>query len=284
MSAQNDPNSVLLNALYRILKSVARVALRYGLSAGAINDLVRRAFVEAAESTLLEQGKKPLTSRLCTITGLYRKEIVRIKELPPIENQTMDDRYNRSTRVITGWLRDKRFHTKAGRPAVLNLDGKHSFNELVRRYSGDMTPRSMLEELLRLQAIELGVRNTVKLNAHAYIPQSSEVDTMQILGTDTADLIDTINHNIGRPADQRRFQRKVMYVHIPERHVDSFRHYAARESQALLEKLDRWLANHDTEKQSSGSAGSRIGLGIYLITQDNSPLPTSDGSRTRSKS
>lgn len=265
MSAQR----VIQHAFYRILRSLAKVALRYGVSAGSMTELLKRAYVDAAEQSLIEEGKKPLTTRLCALTGFYRKEIVRIKALPPIGDNSIDDRYNRSARVITGWLRDPAYRTKAGHPAVLKLDGEDSFESLVKRYSGDMMPNAMLEELTRLHVVEITARKAVRLKTRAYIPQTDELDIMQILGTDTADLIETIHYNIVNEESDRRFQRKVSYVHIPEEQVDNFKLYAASESQALLEKLDRWLAKRDTEAQTLGTPGSRLGLGIYVIEAEN---------------
>ncbi|MFK7994426.1 MAG: DUF6502 family protein [Granulosicoccus sp.] len=260
---------VIQQAFYRILLAMAKVALRYGVSAGLMTELLRRAYVEAAENSLVEEGKKPLTTRLCALTGFYRKEVVRIKELPPIGDNSADERYNRSTRVITGWLRDKDFRTKAGHPSVLKLEGALGFDELVKRYSGDMTPNAMLEELLRLQVVELTNSKAVRVRTRAYVPQASELDILQILGTDTADLIDTIHYNIRIRDSDPRFQRKVSYVHIPQHHVQKFKQYAAKESQKLLEKLDRWLAEKDTKAQLPGAPGSRLGLGIYIVEADN---------------
>lgn len=266
---------VIHHALFRILKSMAAIAMRYGISAGAMTELVRRAYVEAAEESLLAQNKSMQTSRICALTGLYRKEVVRLKELPPVEETGADDRYNRSSRVITGWLRDRDFLTASGKPAVLKLEAENGFNELVRRYSGDMTPRAMMEELVRLKVVEKSERNTVKLLNRGFIPQQDEITGIQILGKDTADLIDTIHHNLNATGEQRNFQRKVSYVHIPERHTDAFRKFAAKSSQDLLESLDRWLARHDTEHPSEGTPGSRLGLGIYMFSDPNKPHESS---------
>lgn len=275
--AERTPRDVLQQALFRILRSLARVAIRYGVSAGAMGELVRRAYVAAAEETLADDGRSALTSRLCALTGLYRKEIVRIRNLPPLESGAPDDRYDRSARVVSGWTRDVDFLTRRGRPAVLRIDGEHGFEALVRRYSGDMTPRAMLEELERLKAIERTASGGVRLVDRAYVPESSELDVLQILGTDTADLVDTVHYNVDKPRAARRFQRKVSYVHIPERHLEAFERKARDESQALLERLDRWLAARDTEPRSLGTPGARVGLGIYHF-RDVHPDTMEDGS------
>jgi len=270
MGEADATQSVLQLALYRVLKALAKVAMHYGMSVAAVTELLRRAYVDAAEEILGVDGKKIKSSSICALTGLYRKEVVRIQELPPVDAATVDDRYNRSARVISGWTRDVAYCTKAGRPAVLPFDGDNSFSELVRQYSGDMTPKSMLAELTRLGSVERTRSDSIKLKNAAFIPQESDLDTLQILGTDTADLIATIRHNMDKPSEQRRFQRKVGYLHIPQRHVEEFRVHAAKESQKLLENLDRWLSKRDTEDMADGKPGSRIGLGIFQFSQTSS--------------
>jgi len=270
MSDTDNTQSVLQLALYRVLKALAKVAMHYGMSVAVVTELLRRAYVDAAQETLGVDGKKIKSSSICALTGLYRKEVVRIQELPPVDAATFDDRYNRSARVISGWTQDELYCTNAGRPAVLSFDGERSFSELVKQYSGDMTPKSMLAELTRLGSVEITKSDSIKLKNTTFIPQEGDLDTLQILGTDTADLITTIQFNMDKPAELRRFQRKVGYLHIPQRHVEEFRVYAAKESQKLLEKLDRWLSKRDTEDMADGKPGSRIGLGIFQFSQMSS--------------
>jgi len=272
MNSASSRESMLQIALFRILKSLAKLCLRHGFSANAFAEMVRRAYVDAAFESLHSDGKKPLTSRVCAMTGLYRKEVVRLQELPPVEAGEVEDRYNRGARVLTGWIRDSDFCTQAGRPAVLKLDGTdNNFTELVRRYSGDMTPKAVLEELLRTHSVELTRNNSVKLIERGFVPSDQENEMLHILGTDTSDLIETIYHNMLSPASQRNFQRKVSYISIPQKHVDSFRKVSALESQALLEKLDRWLAKRDTDEHEDTSNGFRLGLGIYHFVEQNTP-------------
>ena len=277
MSPHNDNqvNSTLAEAVYRIIKSLAKFSIRLGMSAGAMCELVRRAYVDAAEELIREEGNKVLTTRVCAMTGLYRKEVTRLRDLKILTDNSRDAKYNRSARVITGWLRDTDYHTAKGKPAVLEIQGSNSFSELVKRYSGDMAPAAMQQELVRLGVIEVTGRNRVKLLTAGYIA-STDLDGVQILGSDTADLIDTIQHNIICEEKSRRFQRKVKYVDIPAQHVAPFRTYAAKESQKLLERLDRWLAKRDDDVRNSEEPGSRIGLGVYHIEKTNTADDSTD--------
>ena len=254
-----------------------RLLLRYGVSAGAFEEIVRRVYVEVAEKDFTVDGKKQTTSRISVITGLNRKEVARLQKLPPAESTEVDERYNRAVRVITGWLRDEEFRTKAGFPAVLKFEGENSFSELVSRYSGDMPPRAVADELLRLKIIEITKTNGYKLVSKGYIPQDSVVDKLQILGTDTADLISTIDHNLTHDKEEARFQRKVSYDNIPLEHVDEFKKHSSKLSMELLVKLDNWLAKRDRDvnPKSKGKGSARVGLGIYMM--EETKQNTNDG-------
>ncbi len=262
-------SKVVIHAIVRILRPLVSILLRYGVSAGAFEELVRRVYVEVAERDFKVEGKKQTTSRISVITGLNRKEVARIQKLPPVEQTDVDERYNRAVRVITGWLRDKRYRTKSGTPAVLPFEGDKSFSELVNQYSGDMPARAVADELLRVKAIELSRNNTLKLITKGYVPHDSDVDKLQILGTDTADLIKTIDYNLTHKKEEAKFQRKVSYDNVPLEHVEEFRKQSAKLSQELLERLDRWLAKRDRDTTSNvkGKGKTRIGLGIYMMDE-----------------
>jgi hypothetical protein len=103
--------------------------------------------------------------------------------------------------------------------------------------------------------------------ARGYVPQHSPADKLRMLGTDVADLITTIDHNIEHGATDPRFQRKVMYDGIPVDALPAFRRWSATFSQALLEKLDRWLAARDAADPAHATSGpfARVGVGIYYF-------------------
>lgn len=53
-----------------------------------------------------------------------------------------------------GWLTDRRFLTRDGRPKSLTVGGaKSSFVRLVKAHGGDISPRAVLEELMRSRRV-----------------------------------------------------------------------------------------------------------------------------------
>ena len=249
---------------------LARLLLRHGVSFHAFADLAKRAYVEAARGDFGIPGRKSSSSRVAVLTGLTRKEIQRLVDSAIEPDTEASERYNRAARVVTGWVRDKDFSDAHGEPLSLPQDGaKSSFADLVRRYSGDMPPRAVLDELLRVGTVEKLPDGHIRLVARAYIPRTSDRDKLAILGSDVADLIDTIDHNLHR-VDQPRFQRKLMYDNVSREGAGKFRELSAARAQGLMEYLDSWLSQHDRDMNpaAEGTGRVRTGLGIFYFEEN----------------
>ena len=217
-------------------------------------------------------GRKQTVSRVSILSGLSRKEVQRLLgEQAQTAGTEAQERYNRAARVIAGWVRDKEFTDAAGDPLPLTqAGGGASFSLLVKRYSGDVPSRAVLDELLRVGAVERLTDDRIRLLSRAYIPRTSDLDKLDILGADVADLITTIDHNLQRSATDPRFQRKVMYDNLPKESMSEFRALSAQQAQALLEKMDEWLSQHDRDVNSSaqGTGRMRAGIGIYYFEEN----------------
>jgi hypothetical protein len=269
MDAPNRSQRVLESAVATLLRPLFRVLLRRSMSFLAFEEIAKRTFVDVAMKDFAIEGKHPSISRAAILSGLTRKEVSRLLAVSGPDEGVEGERYNRASRVLTGWLRDAAFIDANGMPRLLPEDGEKSFAELVRRYSGDVPARAVLDELVRVGAVLKRPDGRVELLARAYVPSSSVDEKLAILGSDVADLIDTIDHNIETHGEPPRFQRKVMYHRIPASAVPAFRRLSAMQAQALLERMDRWLMDHDTGLETDAPAprAARLGLGIYYFEE-----------------
>ncbi len=264
--AQPKHPQALSDATLRLLRPLVRILLRNNVSHRTFAELAKRAYVEVANVDFGITGKKQTISRVAILTGLTRKEVQRLLAQPPDTGSAAEEEYHRASRVITGWVRDPDFGDGKGHPHPLRMEGKRaSFSELVKRYSGDIPVRAMLDELLRAGAVKQLKDDRICLLSRGYIPQKGVVEKLQVLGTDTADLIATIDHNVNGKPSKPRFQRKVMYDNVPVEVAKEFRVLAAAQGQELLEAIDRWLSHRDRDVNpaSKGSGRVRVGLGIY---------------------
>ena len=260
-------NSHLLRATQRILRPLVRILLRNGITAPAFQELARKVFVDVAHNEFALQDKPQTLARVSVITGLNRKEVARLHRLEGI-SETDRSWWNRAGTVLAGWLTDPNYHTRAGFPVDLPFNGPSpNFSELVRQYSGDMYPRSVADELLRLGAIET-VDGLLRLSNRGYAPDADPAAMIDILGMDTAELMETIDHNIQVTADDKLLQAKVLADNLPAEHLAAFNQYSKRLAMQNFDDLIRWLNAHDAGKDNSGSdARFAVGLGIYQINR-----------------
>ena len=257
-------------AVLRLFRPLVRVLLRNGVSYRTFADFAKWVYVDVATKEFGIEGRKQSTSRVSVITGLSRKEVKRVRELPRPDDTASVERYNRAARVIAAWRRESNFQDAEGNAAPLLLEGTGAtFSELVKRFSGDVPVRAILDELIRIGAVERLEDGRVSLIVRAYVPESSEADKLHILGTDVGFLISTIDHNLQADPMGPLFQRKVAYDNLPDEALPEFRELSAKRAQALLEKLDRWLAQRDRDVTPTvkGTGRNRAGLGIYYFEE-----------------
>ena len=267
-----DLHKVLTEAVRKILRPLVRILLRNGIAYGDFAEEVRRVYTEIAMAEFQVPGRKPSVSRTATITGLTRKEVARLVEV--MENDTESSGLapqNRAAQVVAGWVRDPDFQDGRGEPRPLSMDDTGGgFPALVKRYSGDMTARAILDELERVGAARRLDDGRVVLASRSYIPAQDDAAKIEILGTDAHYLMETIRHNLDHDADSARYQRKVLYDNLPEEYVERFRGEVAQRCQQLLEQFDHELAQQDRDlNPDAGGSGKRLaGVGIYYFEED----------------
>ncbi|RBW48527.1 DUF6502 family protein [Marinobacter sp. F3R11] len=282
-------NTTLHKALFRILRPLARLLLRNGIPYGEFAELVKRAYVEAAIEDFPVGRRKPTDSGAAVMTGLTRKEVKRQREI--LAGQHLEKlevlHTNRASRVVSGWVHDPAFQDSDGLPAKLAPDGVQGFSELVKKYSGDMPPRSVLDELVRVGMVSMDSdTGKVILIKRAYVPAEDSKEMLQFFGEDVSDLIATVDHNLvcGQDGGQPLFQRTLTYNNIPPEVMDEWRAHAAEQSQALLEKMDSWLGPKDRDVSGSQVDGStkesfRTGVSVFYFEE----APSVEARSTASK-
>jgi hypothetical protein len=244
--------------------------LRNGVPYQTFADIAKRVYVDLATEKFDIPGRKQSKSRVSILTGLSRREVLRVKRLPAQDDLGALDRINRAARVIAGWVRDRRFSDESGQPTDLPFDGGNiCFLQLVKAYSGDAPARAVLDELMRVGVVERTPDGRIHLLERSYIPKAEEIDKIAILGSDTSDLVSTIDHNICHP-DAPFFQRKVNYDNLPSEALPELKKLAGEQSQALLERLDRWMSERDRDvnPRVPGTGRKRAGVGIYYFQED----------------
>lgn len=262
--------TILSKSVIRLFNPLVKLMLRYEISHSEFCELAKRAYVNVAYRYYSIPGRKATYSRVSVLTGLSRKEVVRISELTDEDPLETKGPLNRARRVIRGWMDDPEFLDEKDNPRILPLRReKNSFDDLAMRYSGDITARAILDELLRQGIVEKVDKHNVKLIQQGFIPQNDDGEKIQIIARHSKDLLDTGIHNLLHDEPEKRFQRQLNYHDLPEDLVNEFKQHSAERSMALLVELDKWLAEKKKATQSEAQVRTkRIGVGIYYF-QDN---------------
>ncbi len=260
---------VLAQAVIRILKPIIRVLIRNEISHGEFAEYAKQAYIDVAYEHFSIPNRKTTYSRVAILTGLNRKEVVRLNQQDASDIQPRKGTTNRAMRVVSGWLQNSDFQDKDGKPLELPIKGDDiSFNTLALRYSGDITARAVLDELVRVGVVKSSsTKQTVKLLSDGYIPQHGEPEQVDILSVCVSDLLETAVHNL--ESDDAYYQRQLIHRDIPENLAEDFKRYSQKKSTTLLNDLNQWLSKRvDGKVDDDNSSIKRIGIGVYYFQDD----------------
>lgn len=276
-SVENKILPILRLVIRKILTPLAKIILRHGISYRVFMEEAKEVFIKVAEQEFSLQGRKQSAARIAIVTGISRKEISRIQNKKIDSQEDIQDPFNRAARVISAWVSNPEFQTKQGQPMKLAIDGKSpTFGELVRKSSGDMLVRAMLDELVRVGAVKV-VNKRIHLVNNTYVPTHSESEKLRILGTDVASLIDTIDHNLDSNIKEPFFQRKVFYDNLPTHSIPEIKALINKHGQELIESMDKLIQAYDRDVNPhvEGEGRHTAGIGIYYFekksTQEYAP-------------
>ena len=196
---------------------------------------------------------------------MNRKEVKKLRELDADQSTSNSKQYNRSIRVIGGWVNDSAFLRPDGVPKDLEYEGDDSFTTLVRKYSGDMPVAAMQKALIESTNISITDDRKVRLLSHAYLASNDPAEKLSILGADTQQLIETINHNITAQPEDLRFQRKASNHRVPVGSIPAIKQFTQRTGQAFLEEVDLYLAQLESDEDET------VELSVSVFYHESTP-------------
>jgi hypothetical protein len=267
----------LLAAYRKLMQPLVRILIRHGVSFAELSEVLKSVFVEVAGRDFALPDRSSSQSRVAILTGLTRKEVAKHEGL--LESGDVlkvVSNLNRVTRVLEGWHSDPAFTGPYGMPLDLPfdlLDGGPSFVSLVRKHSGDMAPRAMLDELLRVGAVERVSSGALKILMRSYIPENLQAEALQRFGEVVRDFINTYEFNMGKKQGQGRFER-IVYSNDGLRAdlLPAFDALIRAKGLSLLIELDNWMSAQETSVAGKAKSAKRImtGVGVYHFISEES--------------
>ncbi len=266
-----------------ILEPLAALAIQRGIGLPTLVDSLKLALVRAAVSTDAAQGaagergqaeasasasrSRLSDSRVALMTGVHRKDLRRLRQIGPA---ALNRGPSVANQVFARWLAEPRWRGADDEPRDLvrqSDEGARSFESLVHSVTRDVHPRAVLEELLRLQLVQVGEGAdgvaTVRVIRRAFVPPPGSAQLLDVAQANLADHVAAVCSNL--QADGRRFLEQAIYS--DELTAESARQFN-RETrlawdQLLAQMMPRLRALYEADQQSDRPRDYRVRLGMY---------------------
>ena len=266
-----------LAACRAVLRPLVRMLLKHGVMHKEFVELSKEIYVDVARREYGLRGRPTNVSRVVLLTGIGRKEVTRLRDQleqagPADEQTATQGKQNRIARVLSGWHQDPDYLDAVGEPRVLPVEGPApSFEELVKRYGGDVPGVTIFRELKRTGAIRATNGDKIEVLRRNYRLDTADPDALTRAGSVLADIGNTVTHNLYHDAKEpTRFEARATNTNIPSSAMPAYRQFIYRQSQAFLETVDEWLTHHEiADADVSKTPVQRIGLGMYWIQSDS---------------
>lgn len=255
----------VLQACFKVMRSLARVLLMHGVSYAEFDRVCRRAFVETASEEFGVRGRPTNSSRISAMTGISRKEVGELRRLPENNPDLTSDLLSPLADLIHIWHTSDKFSDGAGNPKPLYRSGvdEESFDLLVKNSMGDVPPGAVVAELKRLGVIAKESMGELTPLRRSLIPPDLDLRLESSIHYSLANLAETIAHNNDPriSEEMKLFERFVESKLLNESQIEALRPEIRRRLTLVTEELDMLLSGG--EPATSEAPVKRIGIGIY---------------------
>jgi hypothetical protein len=273
-ASESDEQAALLAALRAVLRPLAELAIAQGLAYPALEEMVKQAVVDVADRAHADQLPHRRVSRVSTTTGINRREVTRlIQVLREGRAGRPPQRHSLATEVFARWLTNPKYCDRRGLPRALprqaGAQRKPSFEALAQSVTRDVHPRSLLDELVRLNLAEVNPKNdSVKLVRDAFVPRGDMVRMLRVLGSNVGDHFAAAVANVLADGT-KHFEQAVFADGLTQESIKQAHRLVQQQWQTLLQAAVPELEAMVERDRKTGAATRRLRLGLFSFDEDS---------------
>jgi len=259
----------LAKQLSKMLRPLVHLLIQQDITYIGLINLIKRTYVEVAEESFTIESKKLTDSRISLLTGIHRGDVKRIRTENCNQPTEKELKASLSSQLMSIWMGHQGYIGVNGEPSVLfryKQDGSPSFEELVLSVSKDKHPRSILDEWLSQNLVELVVEEDlekVQLSKASYIPQEDFEEKLFFAGKNIGSHLTTVAHNLENQVPAM-FDRAVYYSDLSEESVQKLEELSHEKMMAILTELNQVASQLQEQDQQSDSAQHEMHVGAYF--------------------
>ena len=271
----------LQDAVRALLMPLARLAVARGLPFAVAEDLLKQAFVQAAGDAhpgLLPHRK---VSRISTVTGINRREVTRLTQ--PSDSPPKTRGRSLVSEVFAHWITDRRYRSREGGPRALPRQGPApSFESLAQEITRDVHPRSLLDELLRLQLATLDAASDLVTLSLDAVPRGDTVRMLGFLGENVGDHLSAAVENV-LGGGGRHFEQAIFADGLSEASMAWVRQSIRAHWQGLLAAMVPELESRiEADGRLDPPPERRLRLGLYSYEDPGALAPAAASAQASS--
>ncbi|MEA3140515.1 MAG: hypothetical protein QOK23_2684 [Gammaproteobacteria bacterium] len=274
MQSRSQPHGIDVaakKAIRKILAPIADFALNCGLSVNDVNSIFEQAAVRNVAARQVAYARRVNVSGISATTGLSRAEISKVLEHAWSPNDPMGVRSQKVTnRILSAWHSDPRFLTANGRPTSIKLYGRGTtFESLVKTYGRGIPIRAILDELLRIEAIELKSGQKISPRSFTAVDRRIAPRNISAVGDSVSNFLSSTLRSFGT-FDSPVVINRVAAMKLSASEAVLVRTAASAKARTLLDELRQMLI-----RKQGGSRGSNpsswVQLGITMVFTEKLP-------------
>jgi len=281
----NTFEQTIHKVLEYLLGPVTRIAVRYSLRMQTLQELIKSSLMDAALEALRRDGFEPNVSRLALMTGLQRRDVVRLME----EKKAGKIPTNASliARILSQWTHHKKF-TKNGKPRTLSFEGTgNEFAELVTSVSKEVNPSSVLFELERVGCVSKAEAGVLPKSACYEIVGENRFDEgYELLSKDCNDLMNAVENNLFQSPVVPNLHLRTEFDNITEECLPKIREWLLDKGTSFQEETRIFLSKFDKDanpRLHSKKGGNRVVLGTFSYVEEPSSGKSKEKNSRNSK-
>ena len=270
----------LLSAFRYLLKPLVRLAVKNGVSFPDFSDALKRAYVDVASRQIVASGLEVTEERVSLIAN------VEVNDVRGILQEGIDSDYRRAVReysplptILAAWHTDPKYTGPYG--VVLDLEfarsatsgdrSAHTFTDLAQTYCPGISPRVLVDELLRTGAVQDVGNGFYRAIKRSYIPEPLSSDSILNLARVVHNLCETLEVNLraSSGAGKGLIQRSIFTVHgMPKHDHSAFDKFIRERGQIFADDIDNWFSVRDVEGVQDAM---QIGVGFfhYIVNDED---------------
>jgi hypothetical protein len=266
------------------LKPLVRLAIKNGVLFPDFNAALRKAYVDVAAKQMAASKMRGTDEGISLIANIEIQEVRDIlrpvgdaKDAPSVHEVYpmpiilgawhSDPKYSGPY----GVLRDLAFSSSA-------TDRSDTFTDLVHTHCPGINPQVVLDELMRIGAVQYVGNGFYRATGRLYVPDPLSASSIFYVARVVHNLCETLEVNL-RPesAGGKGLVERSVYTQygIPKKDHPAFDKFIRERAQAFADDIDNWITPRDEEGIADGM---HVGVGFYhyIVNEDDESALSKD--------